>query len=191
MAMMRDMLNLQGRMRLALTLLAFACAPASAAESPTRSLDVSFDGEAYVVNAVFFAPAPQKIAWDVLTDFENLQNWVPNVAESKVLKRDDTSVTVQQRGTARYGAASIPYTTERKIDLKPTSGIKTMQLKGNMRRVESAIALEPEANGTRIVYHLEIVPSLFAAAVMSKKFVEKEVGEQFAAIVGEMTRRTK
>ena len=60
-----------------------------------------------------------------------------------------------------------------------------------MKRVESTIALEAEGKGTRIVYHLEIVPSLLAGAVMSKAFVEHEVGDQFTAIVGEMTRRVK
>jgi carbon monoxide dehydrogenase subunit G len=161
-----------------------------AAESPIKSLDVTFDGEAYVVNAVFAAPVPPSIAWDVLTDFDNLAKWVPNVSESKAIKRDENTVVVEQKGVARYGAASFPYTTERKIDLKKPTNIKTAQIKGNMRRVESTIAIEPDGKGTRILYHLEIVPSLFAAAVMSKKFVESEVSQQFTAIVGEMTRRS-
>ena len=163
---------------------------AFAADGPVRTLDVTFDGEAYVVNAVFFAPVPQAVAYDVLTDFEHLAKWVPNVTDSKVIKRDETSVIVEQHGMARYGAASFPYTTERKIELKPPSAIKTVQIKGSMRRVESTLAIEPEGKGTKIVYHLEIVPSAFAGAVMSKKFVEHEVGEQFGAIVGEMTRRS-
>ena len=171
--------------------LALACNAAAAADSPVRKLDVAFEGDAYVVNAVFFAPAPPNVAWDVLTDFDKLQGWVPNVAESKVVKREDSVVTVEQRGVAKYGAASFPYVTERRIDLKPPSGIKTAQVKGNMKRVESTIALEAEGKGTRIVYHLEIVPSILAGAVMSKNFVEHEVGDQFTAIVGEMTRRVR
>jgi carbon monoxide dehydrogenase subunit G len=162
-----------------------------AAESPIRKLDVAFEGDAYIVNAVFVAPAPLTVAWDVLTDFDKLQGWVPNVAESKVVKRDDASVTVEQRGVAKYGAASFPYVTERRIELKPPANLKTAQIKGSMRRVESTISLEPEGKGTRIIYHLEIVPSVLAGAVMSKKFVEHEVGDQFTAIVGEMTRRVQ
>ena len=172
-------------------LLALAGNASMAAESLIRKLDVAFEGDAYVVNAVFVAPAPQSVAWDVLTDFDKLQGWVPNVAESKVVKREETVVTVEQRGVAKYGAASFPYVTERRIELKPPSGIKTAQVKGNMKRVESTIALEPEGKGTRIVYHLEIVPSVLASTVMSKKFVEHEVGDQFTAIVGEMTRRVQ
>jgi len=174
-----------------IAMLALAGTASLAAESPVRKLDVAFEGDAYIVNAVFFAPAPPNVAWDVLTDFDKLQGWVPNVAESKVVKREDTTVTVEQRGVAKYGAASFPYVTERKIELKPPANIKTAQVKGNMRRVESTIMLEAEGKGTRIMYHLEIVPSLLASTVMSKKFVEHEVGDQFTAIVGEMVRRVQ
>ena len=58
-----------------------------------------------------------------------------------------------------------------------------------MRRVESTILLEPDGKGTRINYHLEIVPSLVASTIMSRAFLEHEVTEQFTAIVGEMVRR--
>jgi len=174
-----------------IAMLALAGTASLAAESPVRKLDVAFEGDAYIVNAIFFAPAPPNIAWDVLTDFDKLQGWVPNVAESKVVKREDATVTVEQRGVAKYGAASFPYVTERKIELKPPTNIKTAQVKGNMRRVESTILLEAEGKGTRITYHLEIVPSLLASTVMSKKFVEHEVGDQFTAIVGEMVRRVE
>ena len=186
----RSMIRPGGTCLLVATLLT-AGYPAVAAESPIRKLDVAFDGDAYVVNAVFFAAAPPNIAWDVLTDFDRLAKWVPNVAESKVIKREDSSVMVEQRGVAKYGAASFPYVTERRIELRPPSGIKTAQIKGNMRRVESTIMLEAEGKGTRIVYHLEIVPSLLAGAVMSKQFVEHETGDQFTAIVGEMVRRVQ
>ena len=171
--------------------LAIAGNAAMAADSPVRKLDVTYEGDAYIVNAGFVAPAPPNVAWDVLTDFDKLQGWVPNVAESKVVKREDSAVFVEQRGVAKYGAASFPYVTERRIELRPPSGIKTAQIKGSMKRVESTIALEADGKGTRIVYHLEIVPSLLAGAVMSKRFVESEVGEQFTAIVGEMTRRVQ
>ena len=173
---------------LAMVLL-LACNPVLAAEPPIRSMDVAFEGDAYVVNAVFVTSAPQSVAWDVLTDFDNLAKWVPGVSESKAIKRDETTVIVEQKGVARYGALSFPYTTERKIELKRPTNIKTAQIKGNMRRVESTLLIEPDGKGTRIVYHLEIVPSLLAAAGMSKKFVEHEVSDQFTAIVGEMTRR--
>ena len=170
-------------------LLSIGSASAVAADSPIRSIDVAHNGDTYVVNSVMFAPVGQSIAWDVLTDFDKLAAWVPNVEQSRATKREENTVTVEQRGVAKFGAASFPYVTERKIEMTPQTGIKTTQIKGNMRRVESTILLEPDGNGTRIKYHLEIVPSIFAATVMSRAFVEHEVTEQFTAIIGEMVRR--
>jgi ribosome-associated toxin RatA of RatAB toxin-antitoxin module len=169
--------------------LALCGGAAFAADSPIRSVDVAYDGETYVLNAVMFAPAAPTVAWDVLTDFDHMAQWVPNVSESKILKRDDTTVIIQQRGVAKYGAVSFPYTTERKLELKPQSTINSTQIKGSLRRVVSTMLLEPEGKGTRLTYHLEIVPSLFAGALLSKEFLQHEFGEQFTAIIGEMVRR--
>ncbi len=170
-------------------MLLFAGNTGVAADSPIRSIDVTYDGETYVLNAIMFAPVAQAVAWDVLTDFDHMTQWVPNVSESKVVKRDDASVTIEQRGVARYGAASFPYTTERKIEMAQANVIKSVQTKGSMRRVESTMLLAREGKGTRLTYHLEIVPNVFAAALLSKRFLEQEISEQFSAIIGEMTRR--
>ena len=177
-----------GRLLLALFTLV-GTASVMAAESPIRTMEVTREGDTYVVNSVMFAPVGQSVAWDVLTDFDKLAGWVPNVAQSKATKREENTVFVEQRGVAKFGAASFPYVTERKIDLTPQTAIKTTQLKGSLRRVESSILLEPDGKGTRIKYHLEVVPSVLASTVMSRQFLEHEVTEQFTAIVGEMVRR--
>lgn len=176
---------------LAAAMLLLASNTTVAADSPIRSIDVSYGDGVYVVDAIMFAPVAQAVAWDVLTDFDHQAQWVPNVADSKVLKREDTSLTIEQQGVAKYGAASFPYATERKIELNPPNMIKSKQLRGSLRRVESTMVLEPEGKGTRLTYHLEIVPSLLAAALLSKNFLEHEIGEQFTAIVAEMVRRAQ
>ena len=176
--------------RLLVVALMLPAGAALAAESPIRTIAVAYDGETYVVTAVMFAPVSQAVAWDVLTDFDRMAKWVPNVTESRVVKREEGVVTIEQRGTARFGAASFPYVTERRIETKPPGAIKTTQIKGSLKKVESSIALGPDGKGTKIDYRLEIVPSFFTAAIMSQRFLEHEVTEQFTAIVGEMVRRT-
>ena len=138
-----------------------------------------------------YAPVQSAVAWDVLTDFDHMANWVPNVKESKVLKRENNSVTIEQRGTAKFGAASFNYVTERQLEMNKPLSIKSVQTKGSLKRVESLMKVEPDGNGTRLVYHIEIVPNLLASAVMSKSFLEHEITEQFTAIIGEMTKRAQ
>jgi carbon monoxide dehydrogenase subunit G len=181
--------NRWGRLLIVLTLLSLA--GRAAGESPVRSISVTAAGATYVCDAVMFAPVPPAVAWEVLTDFEHMAEWVPNVRTSRVLKRESDTATIEQRGAAKFGVASFAYATERRIEMDKPVVIRSTQIKGSLRRVESLMTLEPDGKGTRLTYHLEVVPGLLAGAVMSKGFLEHEIAEQFGAIVGEMTRRAQ
>jgi hypothetical protein len=170
---------------------AFALAASAAAQSPVRSIDVAYDGETYVVKARMFAPVPQAIAWDVLTDFPNMAKWVPNVRESVIVKPGERQFTIEQRGTAKFGGLSFSYTSLREIVLNPQTTIQSTQIKGSMKRQQSLMTVSAEGDGTRLQYQLELVPSLLASAVVSPDFLKHEMEEQFTAIVGEMVRRKK
>jgi uncharacterized protein YndB with AHSA1/START domain len=161
----------------------------AAAESAIRSIDIAYDGTTYVCDVVMLAPVPRSLAWDVLTDFEHMAQWVPNVRQSKVAQRHDQAVTVEQRGVVKYGLVSFPYATERRIELHLPSTIHSTQTRGSLQRVESLMTLESVGAATRLTYHLELVPSRLAGAVMSTGFLEHELAEQFGAIIDEMTRR--
>jgi hypothetical protein len=174
-----------------LAMLVLAGGARAATESPIRSVDIVQDSDRYVANVVMFAPVPVKVAWDVLVDFDHMANWVPNVRESKATATDGNSVTVEQRGVAKFGIASFPYVSVRQMQLDPQKTVKATQVKGSMRSLESLMTLAADGSGTRMTYHLEMVPSGLAATVLSKDFLQHELTEQFTAIVDEMVRRSR
>jgi hypothetical protein len=100
-------------------------------------------------------------------------------------------LTVEQKGNAKFGLLSIPYTSVRKMELEPQNTILSTQVSGSMRKLVSLMRVTPEGSGTRLDYRLEIVPSAIASSVMSRDFLKGELTEQFTAIVGEMVRRAK
>lgn len=160
--------------------------------SPIRSVDVTQNGDGYVATIVMQAPVPPTIAWDVLTDFDNMQKWVPNVKESKVVSNEGANtLTIEQKGEAKLGLASFPYTSVRKMQLEPGKSILSTQVSGSMRKLVSLMRVSPDGAGTRLDYKLELVPSLAAALAMSKDRLKNDLTEQFTAIVGEMVRRAK
>ena len=177
--------------RLALSVLLLAGVGAASAQSPIRSIEIAEKDDGYVADVVMFAPVPQPVAWDVLTDFDKKAGWVPNVKESKVLARDGNVLEIEQRGVARFGIASFPYVSARKMVLDPQKTVKATQTKGSMKRLESLMRLSAEGSGTQLNYRLELVPSGLAALALSKDFLKHELTEQFTAIIGEMVRRTK
>jgi carbon monoxide dehydrogenase subunit G len=159
--------------------------------SPVRSIEITQNGDGYVATIVMQAPVPPKIAWDVLSDFGNMEKWVPNVRESKIVSNNGNVLTIEQKGTFKYGLLSIPYTSVRKMELEPEKTILATQVQGSMRKLVSLMRVSPDGAGTRLDYRLEMVPSTIASTVMSKDFLQGELTEQFTAIVGEMVRRAK
>ena len=167
--------------------------PAFAQDKPgaVRSIDVTQGDDGYVATLVMQAPVSPKIAWDVLTDFGNMEKWVPNVRESKVINGQGNTLTIEQKGTAKFAGLSIPYTSVRKMQLEPEKSILATQVSGSMKRLVSLMRVSPDGAGTRLDYKLELTPSFAASTVMSKDFLRNELTEQFNAIVGEMVRRSK
>jgi len=160
-------------------------------KSPVRSLEIVQNNEGYVANVVMFAPVAPSIAWTVLTDFDNMPKWVPNLRESKIVERNGNAVIIEQKGVAKFGLLSFPYTSVRKMHLDPQHTIDSTQVSGTMRRQRSLMNVSPEGAGTRLDYKLEIEPAGIAASVISKDFLQHELTEQFTAIVGEMLSRGK
>ncbi len=161
------------------------------AQTPIRSIDIVKDADAYVADVVMFAPVPSNVAWAVLTDFDHMAAWVPNVRESKVVASEGNMLTVEQQGVAKFGLASFPYVSVRQMTLDLQNSVRVKQIKGSMRRLESLMKLSAEGSGTRLDYHLELVPSGLAATVMSKEFLQHELTEQFSAIIKEMVQRSR
>jgi len=172
-------------------LLAIHLLPAMAWAQGTyvRSLTVTHAGGAYVCDAVLFAPVPQGLAFDVLTDVDRMVDWVPNLRQSRITRREGNVAWIEQVGLAQYGILSFNFSTERLLVLNRPSSIDAVQLRGTANKYNSFLRLTPEAGGTRLDYHAEFEPGLLASIVLSREFMEHEIAEQFTAMIQEMVRR--
>ncbi len=164
-----------------------ACVPA-VAPMPPVTVDVQHDGDVYVVVAALFAPVAPAAAWAVLTDFDHMSDFMPSLTASRVLKRVDNSVLVQQSGKTQLGTFRMPFESFREIDLAPPT-IRSRQLRGNMQRVDSTTTFIEVPGGTRIEYRVEIVPKLWMPEKVAGPLLKGEVEKQLDAILNEIARR--
>lgn len=169
-------------------LLALSGAAAFGAE-PAIAVVVGQSGEAFVVDATLDTPIPPRTAWEVLTDFDHMAAILGNLTSSKVVRRDGQTLIVRQEGVAKYGLFSFSFESEREIRLEPMLRILVKQLSGTAKRMESEAQLTRTERGTQVRYHAEIVPDSVLARMFGAAFVRHEVGEQFRALLAEMTRR--
>jgi ribosome-associated toxin RatA of RatAB toxin-antitoxin module len=176
-------------LRAALLAIAAGSAAAAGSGSVVEHGEVRQTNGGYVADLVIWLPAPRELAFAVLVDFERMPDWVPNLHQTRVLERDANRVTVEHQGVVRYGILTVPFTTLREVDFVAPDRIRTLQVRGTMKRHESRMVFSEDRAGTRIDYHVEMEPSALAALVMNKRRVESELREHCEAIGAEILRR--
>lgn len=179
------------RRHLLVAIAAGALAGGAQADSPVRTVDVTRDGDAYVLKAEISAPVAPAVAWEVLTDFANMARWVPNVVDSRIVKPGMANLTIEQRGTVKFAGMNFDYTSLREIELTAETTIRSTQVKGSMKKQSSLMKLVPKGTGTLMQYKLELIPSFMTSTVISEDLLKQEAVDQFTAIVAEMLRRKK
>lgn len=173
------------------TLLLAQPAIAGESDSAVENKDVRVEriGDSFTVDVRMYAPVPPSLAWTVLTDFERMAEFVPNLSHSQILERGENTLRVRQKGTARYGPFSSDFETTREIRLAPKREIRAYGVGGNIKRMESVMRLEVEGEGTRLEYHAEVQPDFWLPPLFGPSFVRHETAEQFSAMIREMLRR--
>ncbi len=181
--------TLRGAMCSMLAVLALAGATAALAEGGKADIRVTQQSGTFVINATLDAPVPPALAWEVLTDFERMERFVPNLSDSRITSHDGNRLTILQRGIARFGPFAIHFESVREVTLVPSSSIRSVQTRGTMDRLESLTTFAPSPTGTRLDYRVEVVPGALYPDAITRRFIGHEIGEQFEAIVREMVRR--
>lgn len=154
-----------------------------------RDVHVERSRHGFSVDLQMHAPVSPSQAWAVLTDFDHMAAFVPNLKSSRVVERGENTLKVNQSGTARYGIITIDFESVRDIRLVPEREIHSHGVGGNVKHMESVMHLEPEADGTRLQYHADVEPDFWLPPLIGPSAVRHETAEQFSAILQEMARR--
>ena len=148
------------------------------------------EGEEMTLTASVHAPVNPRVAWAVLTDFDRMAGWVPNLQESRIVSGpDERPLRVAQKGMKRVGLLTFSFQSVRAIELAPIKTIKAKGLSGNMRKLESTMRVSLEGEGTRLEYHLEFIPDFWVPPFIGPALIRRESRLQFEAIIDEMVRR--
>ena len=173
---------------LTLNALLVAATPALAAAVDTQ-VAVSRRGDVFLVDAVLVAPVSGREAWNVLTDFDAMSAFVPNLDTSRVTARNGERLRVEQTGVARWGPLAHAFSMVREVELEPMQLVRSRSLSESPMQVRSQTRFASVAGGTEIRHHVEISLDTWMPAALIEPFLRHEVREQFDAVVAEMLRR--
>ncbi len=175
---------------------------ADAQSLPT--VTVERDGDTFFIRARASVAVDPRVAWETLTDYEHMREFLPNIDRSKVVERQGTGLTVEHSGQfplfffdipvrVRLGVVQQPY--ERIVARSEAGAVggEPQTLRSFVGTYDLAVVTVDRRAGVRIQYESRfeladplppIIGELFGTAM-----VTKTVRSQFEAMLREMQRR--
>ena len=141
------------------------------------------------VNISFRVPVSPREAWAVLTDFEHMPDFIPNLESSQVLVKAEKTLQIEQKGSINLGMFPVNYESKRQVDLTPYHMIRSRSLSGNTR-LDSVMVLNPVGKETLLSYRATAVPDLPVPNSLISSFMGEMLQNQFKAMGQEMLRRS-
>ena len=99
---------------------------------------------------------PQWI-WGVLTDYNNLNRYIPNLSTSRQLWRRGNRVGLEQVGTQQFCGLRFTARVELELEEDPDQGELRFEMRsGDFRRFEGLWRVDSDAVSTRLLYSLTV-----------------------------------
>jgi hypothetical protein len=144
------------------------------------------------IQAFIDVPTEVAAAWAVLTDYNRLAEFVPDMHASRIVSKPGEPIQVYQRGKKSWLLVDVPMELVFRMDETPTTSIRFRMLSGNIRGMQGEWQLSPFGQGVRIKYVAHMKPGLFSPrAPGDYMLIEADIENMLRAIGREILRRRK
>jgi len=178
-----------------LSVLIAACALAAAHSPPGRAgaqelaIAIERRGEYITVSASARMQVDARIAWEVLSDYDHLAKFIPDMKSSRVVSRSGDRVLVEQKGEFGFFFYRQPVDVTLEVLEQPRRRIVARRIAGNIRELETRYELETSDAGVRFDYTGRFIPEFSLPPLIGMPIVRRIVERRFRAMVDEILRR--
>ena len=162
--------------------------PAPAAEVVVQ---VTRNGDVLLIEAAAEFEGTLAQTWQVLTDYDRLAEFIPNLLLSRVVERGKGTITVEQKGEARLLIFSFPIEVRLAINEFPPGRVVSRAVAGNFREMSGVYTLDGQQGRVRLRYTGRMTPDFFVPPLVGTWILRNHVQETFAALVDEIVRRQR
>lgn len=144
----------------------------------------------FEMHASGFVRRSQKKAWQVLTDYDRLHEFVPNLLSSRLLERSGAQATLEQKGRVGFFIMTRTVHMVVRVTEQPCSALDIALVAGDMKhyvtRWELAPAIRNGANGTRISYSGMVEPDFFVPSLLGTALLRADLKRMLEAVIAEI-----
>ena len=153
------------------------------------NIEVVRVGDYITVTASAELQANPRIAWEVLSDYDDLARFIPDIRSSRVLRRDADGPVVEQKGEFGFLFFRQAIEVIMAVREEPPRRIVARAISGNMKDMEGRYELLPSLKGVRLAYYGRFVPDFFVPPLIGMPIVRRSLERRFRAMAEEIERR--
>lgn len=178
----------------ALTAAAFSCAlllsPAGGARAAADvSVEATRRDDALELVCRATLDAPLELIWQTLTDYDRLAEFIPGMRRSRLIERQGAVAVVEQSGDAGFLFLRFPLDVTLASIERPPHVLEVKLLKGDLKRLEGAYRIEPQADGRMLLTWTGIIEALSMPPFLGELVMRANIADQFRGMVREIERR--
>lgn len=165
---------------------AAATVPASPAlELQVDRIDSGDGGKMYRIASSGTVAATPAAVWRILTDYNRMADYVPDMKSARVVSRDGDKVIIEQHGAARFLFFSRDIHLVVQVHEQAPNKLDVSLIDGDMKVYRCTWELMPVAatGGTRVVYNATIEPKFYVPGMVGASMVRKDVAKMMAAVL--------
>lgn len=129
--------------------------------------------------------------WQVLTDYESLSDFIPNLSSSKLIERSGNRVTLAQVGSQQL-VLGLKFSAEVQLELtehRPEGLLQFRMVKGDFRRFEGSWRLQSVPDQTLVLYELTVQGCLGMPVALIEQRLRQDLNDNLLAVEEETIRR--
>jgi ribosome-associated toxin RatA of RatAB toxin-antitoxin module len=135
-------------------------------------------------------PLSVELLWKVLTDYENLSTFIPNLARSAVLAKTGNRVHLAQVGSQQLLGLKFSAQVELELTEHLADGLLQFRMvKGDFRRFEGIWRLQALPDGTSLLYELTVQGCLGMPVGLIEQRLRADLAANLLAVEQEALRR--
>jgi ribosome-associated toxin RatA of RatAB toxin-antitoxin module len=131
----------------------------------------------------------RSLVWRVLTDYENLQRFVPGMQSSRIVSGRGEPLLLEQRGESGVLFLKVTTTTVSRIFETPEREIRFDLVSGNLKRMQGTWTLGPHDHAVSVGYRAELVPEFAVPPLIGPAVMAQNVKSMVEGVAREIERR--
>jgi carbon monoxide dehydrogenase subunit G len=152
-------------------------AAAAADPAPSSEVIVREDGGVYSVTARFEVPQPAAVVLAVLSDYEQIPRFMPDVRTSVVRERTPGRMLVEQEAVAQFMMFSKKVHLLLEVREGPDALHFVDRCGKSFKGYEGTWRAEPKDGGTIVTYSLKARPGFDVPEFLLKRLLKRDSGE--------------